>query len=114
MHTVIVIGLGLCLLGLCLLVGRFLIGRLRIGPGVGSGSDVLARAALAFVPLWLIGAALNMWIGVARAGYSLAEEAPIFLIVFGVPAASALLLRWRLASAARRSRVSLRAARFDD
>jgi hypothetical protein len=42
------------------------------------------RAALAFVPLWFIGAVINMWIGVSRAGYSLTDEAPIFLIVFGV------------------------------
>jgi hypothetical protein len=85
MHTLIVIGSGLCLLGLCLLVGRVF----------GSGRRaVLARAALVFLPLWLIGAGINMWIGVTRAGYSVADEAPIFLIVFGVPAAIALLV-WR-------------------
>ena len=36
-----------------------------------------------------------MWIGVTRAGYSVAEEAPIFLLVFAVPAAMALLVLWR-------------------
>lgn len=34
--------------------------------------------------------------GVSRAGYSVAEEAPIFLPVFSVPAAVALLAIWRL------------------
>ena len=36
-----------------------------------------------------------MWIGVSRAGYSVADEAPVFLVVFGVPAAVAALLAWR-------------------
>ena len=55
-----------------------------------------ARVCLwAFVALWLIVAALNMWAGVAKAGYSLAEELPIFLLIFAVPAASALLIKWR-------------------
>ena len=86
MHTLLVIGSGLCLLGLCLLVGRV----------VGPGNALLGRAALIFLPLWLLGAAINMWIGVTRAGYSVADEAPIFLIVFGVPAAVGLLLWWTL------------------
>ena len=86
MHTLLVIGYGACLLGLCLLVGRI----------IGPGNVLVGRAALIFLPLWLIGAAINMWIGVTRAGYSVADEAPIFLIVFGVPAAVALLLWWKL------------------
>jgi hypothetical protein len=53
-----------------------------------------AKAALWFVPAWLIGAGLNMWVGVAYAGYTVAQEFPIFLAVFGIPAAAALLLRW--------------------
>jgi len=88
MHTIIVIGAGVLLLGLCLLVGRF----------VGEGPSALARAALVFVPLWFIGAAINLWIGVSRAGYSVADESPIFLLVFAVPAALALIVRRRLAA----------------
>jgi len=86
MHTIIVIASGLVLLGLCLAVGRVL----------GADRAALARAALVFLPLWLAGAALNMWFGVARAGYSVADEAPIFAIVFGVPAAIALVVWWTL------------------
>jgi hypothetical protein len=56
---------------------------------------VLKRPFSALLPgfliLWAVGAALNMYIGVAHAGYSIAEEAPIFLIIFGIPAALALL-----------------------
>jgi hypothetical protein len=85
MHTLLVIFLGLGLLGLCAVVGRMLAG----APGV-------ATAALVFLPLWLVGAATNMYIGVTRAGYSVAEETPIFVIVFAVPAAVALFAWMRL------------------
>jgi len=37
-----------------------------------------------------------MWVGVSKAGYSVAEEAPIFLIVFAVPAAVGLAVLWVL------------------
>ena len=56
----------------------------------------LAGAAKLFIPLWLLVAGVNLWIGVTRAGYTVAEEAPIFLVVFAVPAAVALLLVWWL------------------
>jgi hypothetical protein len=52
-----------------------------------------------FLAAWLAIAAANMWVGVARAGYSVAEELPIFALIFGVPAAAALLARWRLLGA---------------
>lgn len=45
--------------------------------------------------LWLVVTAANMWIGIARAGYSAAEECPILLLLFAVPAAVAVLVRWR-------------------
>jgi hypothetical protein len=72
-HTVKVIAGGFVLLTLCVLIGR-------------------ASGAKLFIPLWLVGAGINMWIGVTRAGYSVAEEAPIFLLVFAVPAVVALVL----------------------
>jgi len=37
-----------------------------------------------------------MWVGVAKAGYSVTEELPIFLLIFSVPAALAILLKWRV------------------
>jgi hypothetical protein len=36
-----------------------------------------------------------MWVGVAKAGYSTAEELPIFLLIFSLPAAVAILLKWK-------------------
>jgi hypothetical protein len=89
MHTVKIIAVGLALLAACLLIGRMAGGS---SPAVG-----LVLGAKLFLPLWLLGAAVNMWVGVSRAGYSVAEEAPVFLVVFAVPAALAALVWWRLA-----------------
>jgi hypothetical protein len=60
------------------------------------GGDVagLALAAKIFIPVWLVVAAVNMWIGVSHAGYSVREELPILLIVFIVPALVAALAVW--------------------
>ena len=88
-HTMKVIAGGVLLLALCLFVGRALAGA---QPSAG-----LASGARVFLVLWLIAAAVNLWFGVARAGYTLAEEAPIFLVVYGVPAAVAVLILWRMA-----------------
>jgi hypothetical protein len=49
-----------------------------------------------FVVLWFIAAGVNMWIGVAKAGYSFMEELPIFLVIFLVPAAVAVAVKWKL------------------
>jgi hypothetical protein len=83
--TLLVIGVGLGLLGLRAVAGRMVAG----AGGVGT-------AALVFVPLWLVGAAINLYIGVTRAGYSVAAETPIFVVVFAVPAAAAFLAWMRL------------------
>jgi hypothetical protein len=88
-HTLKVIAGGFVLLGLFLLAGRLL----SSGPLLAG----MAAAARWFIPVWLILAGVNLWIGVVKAGYSVAEEAPIFLLVFAVPAGVALLLAWRLA-----------------
>ena len=52
-------------------------------------------AVFAYIVLWFIVAAINMWIGVAKAGYSVVEELPIFLLIFGLPAAVAVLVKWK-------------------
>ena len=48
-----------------------------------------------FVVAWLVVAALNMWLGVAKAGYSVMDELPIFLLIFFVPTAAAILVKWK-------------------
>ncbi|WP_046656091.1 hypothetical protein [Lysobacter capsici] len=87
MHTVLVILGGFAQLALCLLAARVL---------VGPGAAPLRSAIRIFLPLWLIGAGINMAVGVIHAGYSVAEELPIFLLIFAVPAAFALVLGWIL------------------
>jgi hypothetical protein len=57
--------------------------------------DAMRLATIGYVALWLIIAGVNMWVGVAKAGYSVADELPIFLLIFAVPAAIAVLLKWR-------------------
>ena len=80
MHTLKVIAIGFALLALCLLVTR--------------SAGGVALGAKAFLPLWLVGAGINMWIGVTKAGYSIADEAPVFAVVFAVPAALAAFAWW--------------------
>jgi hypothetical protein len=84
-HTVKVIAAGFALLLLCLVVGH------QFG-GVG-------HSALVFIPLWLVGAGINMWFGVKRAGYSAGEELPFFFVVFLIPAVAAFLVYWRYSGA---------------
>jgi hypothetical protein len=43
-----------------------------------------------------VAAAINLWIGVSQAGYSFLEELPIFLVIFGIPAALAVFAGRRL------------------
>ena len=52
-------------------------------------------SVLVFLGIWLVVAAVNMWVGVSRAGYSVAEEFPVFLVLFGLPAAVAIFVRWK-------------------
>ena len=85
MHTVIVLAVGFGLFALSALVGCIL--------GHGRG---VATAALVFLPLWFVGAGINMYMGVEQAGYSVAEEVPMFLLVFAVPAVAALIVWWVL------------------
>ncbi len=81
MHTVMMLGGGLLLLAMCLLLGHW--------------RNVIGTAALYFVPLWFIVAAVNMWIGVTKAGYTFLQEVPFFLLVF-LPLALSALLIWHM------------------
>ena len=87
MHTLMVLTAGFVLIFFCLLVARAI-----AGPGLAP----MVRAVQVFIPLWFIVVAVNMWVGVNDAGYTIAEELPIFLVNFAVPAVAAALLWWRL------------------
>lgn len=80
MRTLIIIAAGFLCWAVLLAISRLL-------KGAGSPTTV---ATFAFVALWFVAAAFNMWFGVARAGYSFREELPIFLLIFLVPAAIAV------------------------
>ena len=82
MRSLYIIVGGLVLLGVFALVARY-------------AGGTLGRAALYFIPVWFIVAAVNMGMGVAK-GYSVREELPIFLMIFAVPAAVALFVWWRM------------------
>lgn len=83
MHTILVVGGGLAGLAAMMFGAR----------AFGFGTMATARV---FLALWLAAALVNMWIGVSRAGYPVAAEAPIALVVFAIPAAVALFLGWKL------------------
>lgn len=86
MHVLMVIGAGLVLLGVFVLFGWLW----------GASAAGMALAAKVFVPAWLVLAGVNMWVGVAHAGYSVREELPILLLVFAVPAVAAGIAVWQL------------------
>jgi hypothetical protein len=80
------------LAGISLMVTFFVLARLFAAQYSGAP----AVAFIAYVVVWFAVAAFNMWVGVAKAGYSFTEELPIFLLIFGVPAVVAGIVRWKL------------------
>ena len=76
--------------GLLFLAASLLLGRLFSSNYAGA----TVVATVVYVALWFVIA--NMWVGVARAGYSVTEELPIFLLIFGLPAAVAIILKWKV------------------
>ena len=78
---------GFLLLAVCMLLGRLFSSNY---PGA------TYAATIEFVALWLGVSAANLWVGVAKAGYTLDEEFPIFLLIFAVPAIVAIFLKWRI------------------
>lgn len=87
MHMLMVIVGGLLLLAVFCLFGRLW------------GADMAgsATAAKIFLPAWLAISIVNLWVGVTKAGYTVAQELPILLVVFLVPAAMAGLVIWQFA-----------------
>jgi hypothetical protein len=84
MRTAIIIAIGLAVLAVFVLLPRV----------AGRPEWSLAGAKL-FIALWLVAALVNLWIGVSRAGYTVREELPIFLLIFAIPAALAAYVWWK-------------------
>ena len=82
MRTLIIILCGLALWGASIGVARLLAGSAK-------------TATIAFVVLWFVIAATNMWIGIYQAGYTFKEELPIFLLIFLLPVVVAILVKWK-------------------
>jgi hypothetical protein len=85
MRTAVIILAGFLVWGLC--VGA---AKMSANPSRGIGT-----ATTVFLLVWFFAAAVNMYFGVARAGYAFREELPIFLVIFLVPAIVAVVAqRW--------------------
>ncbi|WP_295042258.1 hypothetical protein [uncultured Paracoccus sp.] len=80
MHMAMVTFAGLLLLAVFALFGRLW----------GHDAAGIALALRWFIPVWAGVALVNMWVGVTKAGYSVAQELPILVVVFAVPAIVAL------------------------
>mgnify|MGYP001610908249 CR=1 FL=1 len=75
-HSVMVMLGGFALLAVMILLGK---------------KEDRGMNALRFIPMWLALSIVNLVIGVWWAGYGLQEELLILLMIFGIPAAAALL-----------------------
>ena len=80
MHVLMVIAGGFVLLALFLLLAR----------SWGADRGIFAVAAKAFIPVWLAISLVNLGIGVRYAGYTVLQELPILVVIFGIPAAAAV------------------------
>ena len=86
MHMMLVMLAGLLLLAVFALFGKLW----------GADAAHIALAAKWFVPAWLAVVLANIWVGVAKAGYTVAQELPILAANFAVPTAAALCIVWWL------------------
>lgn len=79
MHTFLVILGGFVLLALTVF-------------GARTTDRTFSAALPLYLVVWFVFAALNMGVGIYHAGYSFMAELPIFILVFGLPAATAVLV----------------------
>ncbi len=86
MRSAIIVACGFVLWGVCLAAAKLL---------PGAAGPPLRTATVVFAVLWFFAAAINLWVGVTKAGYSFAEELPIFLGIFLLPTAVAALVTWK-------------------
>jgi hypothetical protein len=86
MRTGLFLLAGFLLLGACVIMAKLFAANY---PGAST------TATGVFIVLWLAITALNMWVGVNKAGYTAGEELPIFLLLFAVPAIVAVILKWK-------------------
>lgn len=88
MRTAFILGSGLLMFSSLFFYSRLFVQHF---PGA------VTTATYSFVLLWLAATVFNMWVGISHAGYSWREELPIMLLLFALPAAVALVVRWKFA-----------------
>jgi hypothetical protein len=70
-----------------------------VGQGVakllGSAALSATTVTMAFAIVWFVAAAVNMWVGVYKAGYTFREELPIFCLIFLLPVVAAVVVNWK-------------------
>lgn len=86
MRTLMFLLGGFALWGACLGIARLV---------ASASASSMTIATTVFAAIWFVVAAANMWLGVSSAGYSFREELPIFLLIFLVPVAVAVVVNWR-------------------
>ena len=59
------------------------------------GGSAMSDTTLAFNTFWLLATVTNLWVGVAKAGFSVRDELPIAALIFAVPMAVALIAKWK-------------------
>jgi hypothetical protein len=80
------------LAGLLLVGASFILGKMFLA----SYPEADKWATRLFMVVWLGVAAANLMAGVLRAGYTVGEELPIFVLIFGFPALCMLFLQWKI------------------
>jgi len=86
MRTAIIIAVGFVLWTACLGVAKLL---------ASSSTSSMITATVAFVVIWFVAAAANMGMGVSQVRYSFREALPIFLLIFLLPSAVAIFVKWK-------------------
>ena len=86
MRTLVFVAGGFVLLALCLGGAKLLANHI---------AEPMRAAVIVFSVVWFVVAAVNLWVGVAQAGYAFTEELPIFLLIFGLPVAVAVFVKWK-------------------
>jgi len=87
MRTLLFLLVGFLLLAACMLLGKLF---------SSNYSGATYAATWIFILSWLGISGANLWVGIAKAGYTLNEEFPIFLLIFGVPTIIAVFIKWRI------------------
>jgi hypothetical protein len=86
MRTGLFLLAGFLLLGVSTIVARLFS---QFYPSAGAWSTGV------FIAMWFAFATFNMWVGVSKAGYSVAAELPVFVLLLGIPVAAAIFIKWK-------------------